>query len=810
MDGRTPRGEVTPWRRPDPRSETVDPSQDKSADASRPSHFIREMIEADLAAGRHVQIVTRFPPEPNGWLHIGHAKAICLNFGLAQEFGGSCHLRFDDTNPEKEEQSYVEAIERDVQWLGWQWTGPVRYASDYFEFMYEYAVGLVKAGKAYVDGSSVEEIRKGRGTVYEPGTPSADRDRPIAENLELFARMRKGEFPDGTCVLRAKIDMAHPNMLMRDPLLYRIRHAHHYRTGDDWCIYPMYDFAHCLEDAYEGITHSLCSLEFENNRPLYDWVLDNGAPPSRPRQTEFARLKLGYTVMSKRNLLRLVKEGHVDGWDDPRMPTLAGMRRRGVTPEAIRAFCELVGVAKTDSLVDVGKLEYCIRDDLNTRAERRMGVLHPLKLTITDWPAGKVDVLDAPSWPDDVGKPGTRKVPFDGELLVERDDFDEHPKKGWHRLAPGREVRLRYGYLVTVQEVVKDASGEVVELRCTHDPASRGGNAPDGRRVPGTIHWVSAAHALSATVRLYDRLFAVERPGTTEGVDQLDELNPESLVEVSGARLEPSLKGAQPGTRVQLERLGFFVFDVKHSRAGAPVLNRIVTLHDGWAKKVAAMHAPAGAAQAAAKDDVVPAPMPQPAASDKAPSHARDEVRASDAELAKRFARYRDALGVSAADADVLSGERALSDFFEAARDAHAEPSVVGRWIVNELLGRVGERALDDLPFEPAAFARLVALVERGTITAAAGKDVLAVMVAEGGEPSQIVSSRGLQQVSDTDALQESVRDVLAAHPDELARYRGGEQKLFAFFMGQLMKATRGKADPKLSQVVLREALKER
>jgi glutaminyl-tRNA synthetase len=769
---------------------------------TRPSNFLSELIEADLAAGRHTKLVTRFPPEPNGWLHIGHAKAICVNFGLAKTFGGDCHLRFDDTNPATEDVSYVEAIQRDVKWLGWEWAGPVRYASDYFDFLFEYATGLIEAGKAYVDSSSLEEIREGRGTVYELGKPSKDRERSVEESLDLFRRMKAGEFEDGAYVLRARIDMTSPNMLLRDPLLYRIRHAHHYRTGDDWCIYPMYDFAHCLEDAYEGVTHSLCTLEFDNNRALYDWVLEEGDPPHRPRQTEFARLAVGYTVMSKRKLLKLVEGGYVSGWDDPRMPTLAGLRRRGVTAEAIRSFCDQVGVAKSNTVVDLNLLDHCIRADLNARAPRVMAVLDPIKLTVTDWPEGKVDVLDAPSWPDDVGLPGSRPVPFSGELLVERGDFAEDPPKGWYRLAPGREVRLRYGYLVTVQAVVKDEAGQVVELRCTHDPDSRGGNAPDGRKVPGTIHWVSAAHALPAEVRLYDRLFATEMPGANEEVDFLEELNPHSLELASGARVEPSLADAEPGTRVQFERVGFFAAD-DDSTAGALVFNRVVGLRDSWAKKAPATSGDGATGGTARKPERTQAGT----APTKAASHARDEIRASDPELTARHGRYRDELSLPDAEADVLSGDRELSDFFEAALAGHDDGAVVSRWVVNELLRHLEHRAPSELPFEPQAFGTLVGRVDDGTLSATGGKRLLAALVEGGGDPDALIESLGLRQVSDAGALEAQIAEVVAAHPDELARYRGGETKLMGFFMGQFMRASGGKADPKLAGKLLRDAL---
>ncbi|HEX7070755.1 MAG TPA: glutamine--tRNA ligase/YqeY domain fusion protein, partial [Rhodothermales bacterium] len=489
------------------------------------TNFIRAIVDEDVRAGRYERIVTRFPPEPNGYLHIGHAKAIVLNFGIARDFDGICNLRFDDTNPETEDIEYVESIQRDVRWLGYDWDARCYYASDYFEKLYAFAEELIRKGLAYVDSQSEEEIRAGRGTVTEPGKLSPYRERSVEENLDLFRRMRAGEFPDGAHVLRAKGDMASTNMKMRDPLLYRIRHAHHYRTGDDWCIYPMYDYAHPLSDAIEGISHSLCTLEFDNNREVYDWVLDSLFPEPRPHQHEFARFALDYTIVSKRKLLELVKGGYVRGWDDPRMPTLAALRRRGVTPEAIRDLMERVGVAKVNSRTDIAMFEHAIRDDLNFRAPRVMCVLRPLKVVIENFPEGRTDWLDASYWPHDVPKEGTRKVPFTRELYIEQDDFMENPPRRYYRLSPGQEVRLRYGYLITCREVVKDAAGNVVELRCTYDPDSRGGNAPDGRVVRGTIHWVSAAHAVPCEVRLYDRLFKVPDPESGEG-SFLDNLNP--------------------------------------------------------------------------------------------------------------------------------------------------------------------------------------------------------------------------------------------------------------------------------------------
>jgi len=545
-----------------------------------PSDFIREIVAADLRSGKHQRVVTRFPPEPNGYLHIGHAKSICLNFGIAREFGGVCHLRFDDTNPLKEDVEYVDSIQEDIRLLGFDWGDNLFYASDYFERLYGFAELLIGDGKAYVDSLSAEEIRAHRGTLTEPGRPGPYRDRPVDESLDLFRRMRAGEFPDGAHVLRARIDMASPNLNMRDPVLYRIRRASHHRTGDAWCIHPMYDFAHPLSDAIEGITHSICTLEFEDHRPLYDWLVEHCRTETVPHQYEFARLNLNYTVMSKRRLLQLVTDGRVAGWDDPRMPTLSGLRRRGVPAEAIRAFAASVGVAKRNSTVDVGMLEHAIRDDLNRRSPRVMAVLRPLKVVIENWPAGRVDELDAVNNPEDPAI-GTRRVPFSGELWIEHDDFREVPPPKYFRLSPGREVRLRWGYFVTCTGVVKNDRGEVVEVRCTYDPETRGGNAPDGRKVKATIHWVSAAHAVDAEVRLYDRLFAAEEPG---GEDWMTQINPESLEVLRGCKLEASLADAAPGSRWQFERMGYFCVDPSDSRPGATVWNRTVTLKDTWAR----------------------------------------------------------------------------------------------------------------------------------------------------------------------------------------------------------------------------------
>ncbi len=552
---------------------------------SAPSHFIREIIQEDLRANRFGgRVHTRFPPEPNGYLHIGHAKSICLNFGLAQEFGGLCNLRFDDTNPTKEDIEYVESIMEDVRWLGFDWEDRLFFASDYFEQLYEWAVQLIKAGKAYVCDLSAEEVRAYRGTLTEPGRESPYRNRSVAENLDLFERMRAGEFPDGSRTLRAKIDMASPNLNLRDPVMYRILHASHHRTGDRWCIYPTYDWAHGQCDSIEGITHSICTLEFEDHRPLYDWFLEN-LGIHHPRQIEFARLNLSYTVLSKRKLLQLVREGYVRGWDDPRMPTLAGIRRRGYPPEAIRDFCDRIGVAKNDSVVDIALLEFCVREYLNRHAPRVMAVLRPLKVIIDNYPEGQVEMMEAINNPEDPSA-GTRLVPFSRVLYIERDDFLEDPPKQFYRLAPGREVRLRYAYFIKCVDVVKDPqTGDVIELHCTYDPATRGGNAPDGRKVKATLHWVSAAHALPAEVRLYDRLFTVENPNEErEGQDWKSFINPNSLEVLTGCQVEPSLAQAAPGARYQFERLGYFCVDLVDSQPGRLVFNRTVALRDEWAR----------------------------------------------------------------------------------------------------------------------------------------------------------------------------------------------------------------------------------
>ncbi|MBK8258985.1 MAG: glutamine--tRNA ligase/YqeY domain fusion protein [Polyangiaceae bacterium] len=622
------------------------------------SNFLREIVERDRAQGKHGgRVVTRFPPEPNGYPHIGHAKSICLNFGLARDFGGVCHLRMDDTNPETEEMEYVEAIQRDIKWLGFDWGDKLFFASDYYERLYEFAEQLIREGKAYVCSLSEEEFRtQYRGTVTEPGKPSPYRNRTVDENLDLLRRMRAGEFPDGAHVLRAKIDMSNPNMKMRDWPLVRIRHASHYRAGNKWCIYPLYDFAHCLSDLIEGITHSICTLEFESNRELYDWIVEAvGAkdPNNRPHQYEFARLNLSYTMMSKRKLLQLVETKTVAGWDDPRMPTLSGMRRRGYTPEAIRELCDRVGVAKNNSIVDLALLEHLLREDLDKKSPRVMGVLKPLRVVIESIEKGKVEEFDAPLWPAEMDRAGSRKLPFSREIFIERDDFMENPPKDYHRLAPGREVRLRHAYVIKCERVVKNEAGEITEIVCTHDPASRGEAAASGKRVKGTIHWVSAAHAFECEVRLYDRLFLAEAPGSLE--DTAKELNPLSL-QTLRAKLEPSLAASKAGDRVQFERLGFFFADPVDSKDGAPIFNRTVGLKDSWAKAAAktAESTPTKEPKAEAKKEKAPAKEAE-----------KKELSAE----AKALVAAHD---LAPADAALLTEEPALRALFDSALSAGA------------------------------------------------------------------------------------------------------------------------------------------
>jgi glutaminyl-tRNA synthetase len=736
------------------------------------SNFIREIIRADLASGKWDRVQTRFPPEPNGYLHLGHAKAICVDFGLAREFGGVCNLRLDDTNPEAEEAEFVQAIEEDVRWLGFEW-GNVFHASDYFDKLYDIAEDMVARGLAYVDEQSMEEIRANRGTVTEPGTASPYRDRSPAANLERLREMKAGQHPDGAMVLRAKIDMAADNMILRDPLMYRIRHATHHRTGDAWCIYPMYDYAHGLSDAIEGVTHSICTLEFDNNRAVYDWFCEAaGFEAPRSQQYEMARLKLQHVMLSKRRLKKLVTDGIVDSWDDPRMPTISGLRRLGVRPSAIRTFIERTGVARADSLVARDLWDAVIRDDLNAEAPRRMAVLDPLQVEVRNW-EGPTEWLDAPDWPHDIPKEGSRRVPFSRNLLIERGDFAEVPPKKWRRLAPGAEIRLRYGYLITCEEVVKDDSGRVVKLICRYDPETRGGNAPDGRKVNGTLHWVSADEAIPLEVRLYKPLMTVDAPDTVQDWESV--LEPMSR-EVVNARAEPALGDASG--HFQLERLGYFATDPDQPA----VLHRVVELKSRWGK-VPKAERPTSRKQTAPQAAVVA------------------DYRPSDPTQAVSF----DALvaeGISEPIAGVLATEARLLDLYSAAQAPGVPRATLANLIAAELKPREEWGQLT-----PGMLAEVVQLSEAGTINSRGAKDLVEALIAEGGDPTSVLDARGLRQVSDTDALGAMVDEVLAGFPDRVAAYRGGRKGLKGFFVGQIMQRTRGAANPKLVQQLLADRL---
>ncbi|HLL23133.1 MAG TPA: glutamine--tRNA ligase/YqeY domain fusion protein [Kofleriaceae bacterium] len=752
--------------------------------------FIRDIIDADLAAGRHQRVATRFPPEPNGYLHIGHAKSICLNFGIAQDYQGTCNLRYDDTNPTKEDVEYVESIEADVRWLGFAPTA-VLFSADYFGKMYELAERLVHEGKAYVCDLDDEQIRVYRGSLTEAGKPSPDRDRSVDENLDLLRRMRAGEFPDGARTLRAKIDMASPNMKMRDPLLYRIRHAHHHRSGDAWCIYPMYDWAHPIEDAIEGITHSICTLEFENNRELYDWVLDHTGPWNpRPRQYEMARLALDYTVMSKRKLLQLVEGNHVSGWDDPRMPTIAGMRRRGYSPDAIRAFADMIGVAKANSMVDIGKLEYCVRDDLNQNAPRVLGVLRPIEVELVD-AAGTT--LQAPYFPADVGKPGAREVAIGDRIYIDRDDWRDEAPADYRRLAPGRTVRLRHAFCITATEVTKRGpGGEVLGLRATVHADTLGGKNPsDGSKVWGVIHWVDAATSVTAEVRLYDRLFRTAKP-EEGGANFLDSLDPKSLEIVHGARIEASLANAVVGTRYQLERVGYFIVD-QDSTSDRLVLNRIITLAAAVAEK-------AVAEELSVEPKVDKSPKSKTRPKGKTPAEYRAETRARDATLAKDYERVAGMVGPDAAD--LLTGDRVTATLF-VETIAHANyPEIAAKWIINELPRALDGKELAAVALPASELAQLVVAIAKGDLSAAAGKTILAEMVRG---HSFSAGRTALDDVPKVD-LRTAIDQVIGANRDKAAQYNAGKTGLLGFFVGQVMKTAPG-ANPTEVNEQVKQAL---
>lgn len=766
-------------------------SKTPPGEGSDAKNFIREIIDRDLESGKHKTVVTRFPPEPNGYLHIGHAKSICLNFGLARDYGGVCHLRFDDTNPTTEDVEYVQAIQRDVRWLGFDWGEKLFFASGYYDKLYEFAEELIRRGKAYICSLNEEDVRKYRGTITEAGIESPYRNRSVEENLDLFRRMKKGEFQDGAHVLRAKIDMANPNMKMRDPPLYRIRHAHHYKTGDTWCIYPLYDFAHALSDWIESITHSICTLEFENNRELYDWFLEALELPKRPQQIEFARLNLTYTVMSKRKLLELVGDKHVSGWDDPRMPTLAGMRRRGVTPEALRDFCDRIGVAKNNSIVEFALFEHVLRENLNQTVPRVMCVQKPLKVVIENLPDGYSEELDAPYFPVEMKREGSRKVPFSKVLYIERDDFMLDPPKDYYRLAPGREVRLRHAYVIRCEQAITHPeTGEITELRCTYDPASRNEGAQT-KRIKGTIHWVSAEHSKEVEVRLYDRLFQNEEPGSS-GAGITTELNPNSLTVLRDCRAEPSLIHAKGGERFQFERLGFFFADPIDSKEGAPVFNRTVGLKDTWAKVASRAAAPA-----------TPEKTQAPKESKAAP---KVETKTEKA-LSEEAQKLKDAHGLSPEDARMIGEDPARVRFFEEALTEHNNAKLAAKWMVNEVLRENKGANLGDLACGGKALGELLSLLEAGTLSAPQAKEVCAEMLKTGEAPKAIVAKKGVQQISDTGAILEAVNAVIAENADAVGRFRAGNANVMGALVGMVLKKTGGKANPKMVNEVLRKQL---
>ncbi|MFT7859588.1 MAG: glutamine--tRNA ligase/YqeY domain fusion protein [Sulfurimonas sp.] len=738
--------------------------------------FLRTIVQEDLKSGKYKEVVTRFPPEPNGFPHIGHAKSIAINFGIARDFNGRCHLRMDDTNPTTEDTKYVEALKDAVQWLGYEWDEHVRFTSDYFPKLYEYAQELIKMGKAYVDSLNEEEMREYRGTITEPGRRSKYADRSVEENLDLLERMKKGEFKDGEHVLRAKIDMSAANMKMRDPILYRIRHAHHYRAGDEWSIYPLYDFGHCLSDYIEGVTHSICTLEFENNREVYDWVIDTlGLEPPRPYQHEFARLAINYTVMSKRKLLELVNEGKVGGWDDPRLPTIAGYRRRGYTPESILNFCDTIGIAKANSTVDVSQLEFCIRDDLNKKVPRVMAVLDPLKVTIENYDGD--EELEASYYPEDVPKEGTRKIPFSRTIYIDREDFSENPPKGYFRLTPDQPVRLKHAYIITCKEVIKDADGNIVEIKAEYNSKSKSGQDTSGIKVKSAIQWVDAVSAKKVEVRLYDRLYKNEAPETIE------DLNPDSLKIIKDALIEPAVIIEKPDERYQFEREGYFYADPIDYTNEKPVFNKIVGLKDSWGKKEK-QKAPRGERKPQAKKVQVDGEVEPMTAAEQA-----------------LFDRYTTELKLNNMVADILARDKQLSDFYlEAISLSTVNPNPVGlaNIVTNEVARELKDKSRDQLKYNPVQIAELSKMVDDGTISNKIAKQVFEEMAKSGENPAQIVEEKGLVQISDTSVIEPIIDDIIAKNPDNVEKFKAGNKKLLGFFVGQVLKTTGGKANPKV------------
>lgn len=745
--------------------------------------FLHAIVEEDLKAGKYQAVHTRFPPEPNGFPHIGHAKSICLNFGLAKDYHGTCNLRMDDTNPTTEDTRYVQALQDAVEWLGFEWEGNVRYTSDYFSKLYDYAIALIKMGKAYVDSLDEQTMREYRGTVTQAGRRSDYANRSIEENLALFEQMKNGEFAEGEHVLRAKIDMGASNMKMRDPLLYRIRHAHHYRAGDAWHVYPMYDFAHCLSDYIEGISHSICTLEFENNREIYDWVLDTlGLGSIRPYQYEFARLGMNYTVMSKRKLLELVQSGKVEGWDDPRLPTIAGYKRRGYTPESILNFCDQIGVAKSNSMVDMAQLEFCIRDDLNTKVPRVLCVLDPLKVTLTNYEG--VEQIDASYYPHDIDKEGSRKIPFSKEIYIDRGDFSEHPPKGYYRLTPNQPVRLRHAYIIACEEVIKDSEGTIIEIKAKYYPNSKSGEDSSGMKVKSAIQWVDAKASKSVEVRLYDRLFKDEAP---EGIE---DINPDSLI-VKKAHIEPAVIIEQPNERFQFEREGYFYADPINYSDDMPVFNKIVGLKDSWTKKsqpkIKKSEQKTEVKNLQIEGEVVP--------------------MSEDEEV--RFNRYTTELKLNREVANTLARDEKLSNFYEEALGIFDSPVILANMVANEVARELKNKAPHEVKFDASKVASLVKMVEEETISTKIAKEVFEQMVQNGQNPTKIVEDKGLVQMSDPSIISPIIDEVIAKNPENVAKFKAGNSKLLGFFVGQVLKATGGKANPKIVNMLVAKTLKE-
>jgi len=751
---------------------------------SKAKDFLRLQVEKDLESKKYDKIITRFPPEPNGFPHIGHAKSICINFGIARDYDGYCNLRMDDTNPTTEDTKYVEALKDAVTWLGFEWEQSVRFTSDYFTQIHEYAIELIKMGKAYVDSIDEEQMREFRGTVTTPGKRSKYADRSIEENLELFEQMRKGEHKDGAHVLRAKIDMSAANMKLRDPLLYRIRHAHHFRTDDKWCIYPMYDFAHCLSDYIEGVSHSICTLEFENNRDIYNWVLDTlELKLPRPYQHEFARLGINYTVMSKRKLLELVTGDYVDGWDDPRLPTIAGYKRRGYTPESILNFCDQIGIAKANSMVDVAQLEFSIRDDLNTKVPRVMCVMDPLKVTIENYEGS--EQIDASYYPHDVPKEGTRKIPFSSELYIDRADFSQNPPKGFFRLTPEQPVRLRHGYIITCKDIIKDNEGNITEIKATYHPDSKSGSDTSGIKVKSAIQWVSAEEAKKVEVRIYDRLYANEAP------ESLEDLNTNSLQIIKNAYIEPAVISDKIDVRFQFEREGYFYADPLDYTDENPVFNKIVGLKDSWAKKTKAVEKTADKTQKkqAKKAQVIGEVEPM-----------------SESEQAL-YQKYTNELKLNAEVSNILARDSILSSFYEKTLSLLHSPISLANMITNEVAKELKEKELSKLLFDAEKISELVKMIDDEIISSKIAKQVFEQMSKTGDNPAKIVEDKGLVQISDPAIIAPIIDEIITKNPDNVTKFQAGNTKLLGFFVGQVLKATNGKANPKVVNELVEQKL---